>query len=223
MGTVLATDVRRNLAVLELEAVPDGATEAPLAQDSPAPGDSLHALSNPNRLNVLWVYTACAVRQLGRANLGQTTESPDPTVLIVQAPLIEGDGGGPLLNDRAELVGVVTGRTGPQQQVAFCLTLDEVRAFLNENRLRWEPASAAALVQRGDVFIKARQYARPHADFDAAQRLDSHYALAWCEQGRTFYLQGDDDAAVRLRPRRRIGPETCGRLHLARCRPEPQG
>jgi tetratricopeptide (TPR) repeat protein len=195
-GTVLATDARRNLAVLEVEAVPDEATETRFALDSPAPGDSLHALSNPNRLDSLWAYTACAVRQLGRANLGQTKDVPDPAVLIVQAPLIEGDGGGPLLNDRAELVGVVTGRTGPQQQVAFCLTLDEVRAFLNENRLRWEPASAAALVQRGDVFIKARQYARAHADFDAAQRLDSRYAPAWCEQGRTDYLQGDDDAAV---------------------------
>jgi tetratricopeptide (TPR) repeat protein len=196
-GTVLATDVRRNLAVLEVESVPESAVEARFAAESPAPGDPLHALSNPNRLDVLWVYTACAVRQLGRANLGQTKESPDPAVLIVQAPLTEGDGGGPLLNDRAELVGVVTGKTGPQQQVAFGLTLDEVRAFLNENRLRWEPASAAALVQRGVVFLKARQYVRAHADFDAALRLDAHYAPAWSERGRTFYLQGDDDSAVR--------------------------
>ncbi|HBI45149.1 MAG TPA: hypothetical protein DDY78_20170 [Planctomycetales bacterium] len=196
-GTVLAADARRNLAVLELESVPESAVEARFAMDSPVPGDSLHALSNPNRLDVLWVYTACAVRQLARANLGQTTESPDPAVLIVQAPLTEGDGGGPLLNEHAELVGVVTGKTGPQQQVAFGLTLDEVRAFLNENRLRWEPASAAALVQRGVVFLKARQYMRAHADFEAALRLDAHYAPAWCEQGRTFYLQGDDDGAAR--------------------------
>jgi tetratricopeptide (TPR) repeat protein len=196
-GTVLATDARRNLALLELEFVPEGATEARFAAESPTPGDSLHALSNPNRLDVLWVYTACAVRQLGRANLGQTTESPDPAVLIVQAPLTEGDGGGLLLNDRAELVGVVTGKTGPQQQVAFGLTINEVRAFLNENRLRWEPASAAALVHRGVVFLKARQYARAHADFGAALRLDAHYAPAWSERGRTFYLQGDDDSAVR--------------------------
>jgi S1-C subfamily serine protease/Tfp pilus assembly protein PilF len=196
-GTILATDARRNLAVLELESVPESATEVRFAEESPAPGDSLHALSNPYRLDVLWVYTACAVRQLGRANLGQTTEGPDPAVLIVQAPLTEGDGGGPLLNDRAELVGVVTGKTGPQQQVAFCLTLDEVRAFLNENRLRWEPESARALVQRGAVFLKARQFARAHADFEAALRLDAHYAPAWCERGRAFYHQGDDDAAAR--------------------------
>jgi len=194
---VLATDARRNLALLEVESVPESVAEARFVADSPAPGDSLHALSNPNRLDVLWVYTACAVRQLGRANLGQTTEGPDPMVLIVQAPLTEGDGGGPLLNDRAELVGVVTGKTGPQQQVAFCLTLDEMRAFLNENRLRWEPESAAALVQRGEVFLKARQYARAHADFEAALRLDADYAPAWSERGRAFYLQGDDDGAAR--------------------------
>ena len=68
------------------------------------------------------MYTAGSVRQLGRANLGQTMEGPDPAVLVVQAPLTEGEGGGPLLNDRAELVGVVSGKTGPQQEVAFCLT-----------------------------------------------------------------------------------------------------
>ena len=194
--TVLATDARRNLALLEAESVPADAAEVRFAAEPAAPGDALHALSNPNRLDVLWVYTAGRVRQIGRANLGQTTEGPDPAVLVVQAPLTEGDGGGPLLNDRAELVGVVSGKTGPQQEVAFCLTAEEVRSFMDENRLRWGPATAAALVQRGMVFTKARQYARAVADFDAALRLDAKYAPAWAELGHVSYLQGDDAAAI---------------------------
>ncbi len=196
-GAVLVTDARRNLSVVEVETVPTAATDARFAAASPAPGDSLHALTSPNRLDVLWVYTACALRQVGRANLGQTRDGPDPAVLIVQAPLTEGDGGGPLLNDAAELVGVVTGRIGPQQQVAYCLPIDEVRAFLNENRLRWEPASAAALVERGEVFLKARQFARAHADFDAALRLDRRYAPAMSASGHAHYVEGDDNGAIR--------------------------
>ncbi len=197
LGTVLATDCasQPGPAGAGVRAGDRGGGE--VRRGSPAPGDSLHIVDNPNRLDVLWVYTAASVRQRGRVNLGQTMEGPDPDVLIVQAPLADGEGGGPVLNDRGELVGVVSGKTGPQQQVAFCLTAAEVRGFLDENRLRWEPASAAALVQRGDVFLKARQYARAMADFDAALRLDAHYAPALCERGRAEQLQGDDDAAIR--------------------------
>jgi len=195
-GTVLATDPRRNLALLEVESVPADAEEARFAGGPAAPGDSLHILGNPNRMDVLWVYTAGSVRQLGHANLGQTTEGPDPAVLVVQAPLTEGEGGGPLLDDRAELVGVVSGKTGPQQEVAFCLTVDEVRSFMDESRLRWGPASAAALVRRGMVFTKARQYVRAVTDFDAALRLDPNYAPAWAERGHAYYLRGDDDTAI---------------------------
>ena len=195
-GTVLAVDARRNLALLEAGSVPADAADLRFAAESAAPGDALHALGNPNRLDVLWIYTAGRVRQLGRANLGQTMEGPDPAVLVVQAPLTEGDGGGPLLDDRAELVGVVSGKTGPQQQVAFCLMGGEVRSFMDENRLRWGPVSAPALVQRGMVFTKARQSARAVADFDAALRLDAKYAPAWAERGRAFYLQGDDGTAI---------------------------
>ena len=197
LGTVLATDARRNLALLEVASLPETAAEVRFAADDPSPGDSLHVLDSPNRLDVLWVYTAGSVRQLGRINLGQTMDGPDPDVLIVQAPLADGEGGGPVLNDRAELVGVVSGKTGPQQQVAFCLTAGEVRGFIDENRLRWEPDSAPALVQRGDVFLKARQYDRAAADFDAALRLDAHFAPALCERGRAEHLRDDDDAAVR--------------------------
>jgi S1-C subfamily serine protease/lipoprotein NlpI len=196
-GVVLAADARRNLALLELAALPEGAAEVRFADARPAPGDALHALGCPNRLDVLWVYTAGAVRQFARANLGATTDGPDPAVLVTQAPLAAGDGGGPVFDDHGDLVGMVSGKTGPQQQVAFLLTADEVRDFLEENRTRWAPADAAALCRRGAVFTRARQYDRAVADFDAALRLDAKFAPAWAERGRADYLQGDDASAVR--------------------------
>jgi tetratricopeptide (TPR) repeat protein len=196
-GTVLATDPRRNLALLESAFVPDTAAEVHFAEDSPAPGDPLHILDSPNRSDALWIYTAASLRQRGRINLGQTTEGPDPDVLIVQAPLADGEGGGLVLNDRGELVGVVSGRTGPQQQAAYCLAASEVRGFLEENSPRWDPKNVEALIQRGGVFLKARQYALAMADFDAALRIDAHCASALCERGRAEHLQDDDDAAVR--------------------------
>ena len=194
---MLATDARRNLALLELASVPETAAEAKFAAEVPAPGDSLHVLDNPNRLDVLWVYTAASVRQLGRVNLGQTMEGPDPDVLIVQAPLADGEGGGPLLNDRGELVGVVSGKTGPQQQVAFCLTAAEVRGFLDENRLRWEPDSAPALVQRGTCSRRPGSTPAPRPTSTRPCGWTAAMPRPCAERGRAEHLQCDDDAAVR--------------------------
>jgi tetratricopeptide (TPR) repeat protein len=207
-GCVLATDARRNLALLELEAVPEGVVEARLAAGGPAPGDSLHAFSNPARLEVLWAYAAASVRQLGHANLGQSAEGPDPAVVIVQAPFGGGEGGGPLLDQRGEVAGVVSGKTGPQQQVGYALAAGEVAAFVAENRPRWAPASAAEWCRRGALFLQARRYQRARLDFDAAIRLDPRHAPAFSGRGRAYHLEGDDDRAladctraVRLDPR----------------------
>jgi tetratricopeptide (TPR) repeat protein/S1-C subfamily serine protease len=194
-ATVLAADARRNLALLEAAALPVEAVEARLAPSPPVPGDGLHALSCPARGDLLWLYTACFLRQRGHVKLGRTSDGPDPAVLAVQAPLTPGDGGGPVFNDRGDLVGVASGKTGPQQQVAYVLTAEEIRGFLDENRVRWAPA--AALVARAAVFVKARQFDRAIADLDAATQFDSHFAPAVAERGHVRYLQGDDAEAIR--------------------------
>jgi S1-C subfamily serine protease/tetratricopeptide (TPR) repeat protein len=205
---VLATDPRRNLALLELKSLPDGVEEVRFAANQPAPGDAVHSLGNPERLGALWVYTSGSVRQLGRANLGQTADEPDPAILLVQAPVQDGDGGGPLLDDRGEFVGVVSGKGGPQQLVSYCLTAEEVLAFLEEKRPLWSPRDAAELCARGALFTKARQYERAVLDFTAALRADPAYARAFAERGKAYQLQGehdkalaDCDAALKLDPR----------------------
>jgi tetratricopeptide (TPR) repeat protein/S1-C subfamily serine protease len=196
-GCVLATDARRNLALLELSSLPAETVEATFATEAPQPGDALHLLGNPERIEVLWVYTAGWVRQHGHANLGQTTDGPDPSVLVVQAPLGEGDGGGLVLDERGQVVAVITGKSGPQQQVAYCLDAAEARALLRENEARWKPRGTAALCDRGAVFVKARQYDRAIVDYTEALRIDPTSARACSERGRTYLLKGDLIAAVR--------------------------
>jgi tetratricopeptide (TPR) repeat protein/S1-C subfamily serine protease len=207
-GVVLATDARRNLALVEAARVPAASAEAALSAKQPVPGDTLHVLSNPARLDVLWVYAAASVRQADHANLGQTGEGPNPAVLVVQASLVEGEGGGPLLDERGRLVGLVSGKVGPQQQVAYALPLAELKAFIETVRPRAAPASAAEFVRRGLLFIQAHQYERAIQDFSAALRRDPRHAPAWSERGRAHGLLGaldralaDCDRAVRLDPR----------------------
>jgi tetratricopeptide (TPR) repeat protein len=196
VGVVLAKDARRNVALLELESVPDAVREAKLAKAPPAPGEAAHLLGNMARLDLLWLYAGASVRQLGRATLGQASDGPDPAVVIVQAPLSEHDGGGLLLDERGDAAGLVSGKVGPQQQVAYCLAAGEIEAFLTEHGARWDPRTAADLCERGIVFVKARQYERAARDFNDALALDPKCATAYSERGRVRFLQGDLERAL---------------------------
>ncbi len=195
-GCVLAKDLRRNLALLELDSVPDSVREATLAKGAPAPGEAAHLLGNAARLDVLWLYSAASVRQLGNANLGQTSDGPDPAVVVIQAPLTENDGGGLLLDERGTVAGMVSGKVGPQQQVAFCLAVAEIEAFLAEQGKRWQPRTAAELCDRGVLFVKARLYERANRDFTAALEVDPKCATAFSERGHVHYLEGALDGAL---------------------------
>jgi tetratricopeptide (TPR) repeat protein len=196
-GWVLATDARRNLALIELATVPTGVEELHFAAGRPAPGDPVHLLGNPDRAEVLWVYAAGRVRQRGHANLGQTRDGPDPAVLAVQAPLADGEGGGPVLDGRGELVGVIAGKSGPQQLVSYCLEIGEVRDFLAAGRPSWRPGNAAELCERGTRFLGMREYGRAVADFTEALRLDPRCARAFSGRGQARDLAGDCADAVR--------------------------
>jgi tetratricopeptide (TPR) repeat protein len=196
LGVVLYTDPRRNLALLEAAALPEGREALRLAEAPVAPGDPLHGLGNPERLDALWLYSAGWVRQQGKASLGQTAEGPDPEVLLIQAPLNEGEGGGPWLSDRGEVVAVHTGRAAPQQQIVYGLTAAEVKVFLDEARPRWAPRGAAEWIERGLLFVKARQFPRAVQDYSTALEAEPASARACSERGWARQLLGDARQAL---------------------------
>jgi len=195
-ATVLHSDQRRNLALLEAAALPEGMEALRLAETPALPGDALHGLGNPERLDALWLYSAGWVRQHGKANLGQTSEGPEPEVLLIQAPFNEGEGGGPWLNDRGEVTAVHTGRAAPQQLIAYGLSAAEVKAFLEEARPRWAPRGAAEWIERGLLFVKAHQYPRAVQDYSAALEAEPASARACSERGWARQLLGDSRQAL---------------------------
>ena len=131
---VLARDTGRNLALLEIDALPDGTEELPLADSVPDPGDRLHIIGNPNSVESLWVYAAGNVRQLGRTKLDPAAEAKEVGAIVAQLPLSDGDSGGPVFDDRGRLVGVVSGKDAPQQLVGYLLDVAEVKKFLQTTR-----------------------------------------------------------------------------------------
>jgi len=63
-GTVVATDVLRDLALVQVERVPNGIEALALAPQSTDVGQTVHSVGNPGASGALWVYTSGTVRQV---------------------------------------------------------------------------------------------------------------------------------------------------------------
>jgi tetratricopeptide (TPR) repeat protein len=130
-GKVVRCDPRRDLALVELESLPDGVEELTLAGTAPSPGESVHAVGCPGGAAALWVYSYGKVRSVTRARWtdGSRTEHA-ARVVETQLPLNPGDSGGPLVNDRGELVGVNQGGRAHAQMLTVSIEVSEVKRFL---------------------------------------------------------------------------------------------
>ncbi len=190
-GTVLARDPARDLALIRLDSGPARMKPVPLAEAIPKLGDELHAMSHPGGLEFAWVYAAGSVRQRGRVTLDAGEKAPRVAVLVCQLPAQTGSPGGPILNVKGELVGVLSAREGTQM-VGYAATTDEIRAFLDVG-LRDRPARTLAallkqieelpglyasglargLADRAETHRKAGRLAEAKRDCDSAVSLDS--------------------------------------------------
>jgi S1-C subfamily serine protease len=129
-ATVIARDPARDLALLRLDSVPQSARAVPVAANPPAPGDPVHVMNHPGGLEFAWVYASGSIRQRGRAALATDNDAPRVGVNVLQVPGQAQSPGGPVLNDRGELVGVLSAREGAQQ-VGYAAATEDVARFLD--------------------------------------------------------------------------------------------
>ena len=134
-GRVVAVDKTADLALIEVEKVPDDAKGIPLAAASPGPGDAVHSLGNAGKSGALWGYVRGTVRQVYHKKWQAQLEKGhvatfNAKVIETDSPTNPGDSGGPLLNDRGELVGVTQGGATNAQLVSFFVDLSEVKRVL---------------------------------------------------------------------------------------------
>ena len=187
-GGVLASDARRNLALVEAAFIPGDTGEMTLTTDTHKPGERLHLITHPRQLEVLWTYASAHLRQADAVTLGREADGPPPTVLVLQAPLGDREAGGPVLDGKGNLVGLLVGKVGPQQQIGFALAADEIRAFLDEQRPLAHPATPSDRLRRAELFARVHSWRRALEEYDAA---NSFAGRAWAH-----YQLGDDISAI---------------------------
>jgi S1-C subfamily serine protease len=158
-GHVVARDKRHDLALVQLDTVPEGAQALPIAPNGVHPGQTVHSIGNPGASGALWVYTPGKVRQVyhrqWKANDEGRTLTFEAQIVETDSPTNPGDSGGPLVNDRAELVGVTQGGDFNARNVSTFIDLSEIKAFLGvpESRSVKPPESKAA-ARAGALTVK---------------------------------------------------------------------
>ncbi len=140
-GRVIATEKTVDLALIQLDRLPEDATAVPVAPKVPEPGQSVHSIGNTGKSDALWGYVPGKVRQVYKhqwsAQLGSNR------VLRCRGEVVEtdsatnpGDSGGPLLNDKGELIGVTHGGATNAQLLSTFISLTEVQKLLKSEGVK---------------------------------------------------------------------------------------
>jgi S1-C subfamily serine protease len=137
-ATVVEFDSRRDLAVLAVPGLP--ATPIPLGQDL-GRGDPALVAGFPN--DGPFHASAARVRQVIRASGEDIYGQPGAVrkVYSLYVRVQPGNSGGPVLNARGQLVGVVFAKSLDDRATGYALTLDESRATIERGVTESAPVS----------------------------------------------------------------------------------
>jgi S1-C subfamily serine protease len=130
-GTVRARDSAKDLALIELQSVPESAKAVTLAADARL-GGTIHTITNDIPSKLLWNFMSGVVRGVYQraGNPGPATRSV--TVIDAQLLLLP-HSGGPAVNEAGELVGYF-GDLSRNRLLYLAVDVSEVREFLQRNQ-----------------------------------------------------------------------------------------
>ncbi|MBI3411815.1 MAG: HEAT repeat domain-containing protein [Planctomycetes bacterium] len=138
IAKIVAQDDQADLALLQLESLPENAKAMPLAKLSSPPAAPVHSMGNPSAEKTLWRYAQGNVRQV----LPDKWKAINPhtyrmvnyeaTKVTTDTALNPGDSGGPLMNERGCLVGVTHGGDAVLHNTSYCIDVGECRALIEK-------------------------------------------------------------------------------------------
>lgn len=131
IGKVIERDPRRDLALVQLESLPADVEPIKLASRSAGPGQTVHSIGNPATSMAMWLYTSGTVRQVYRREFTlQNQQLVRSHIIETDQPINRGDSGGPVVNDKGELVAVVSAFSKTGNLVSLAIDIRELKALL---------------------------------------------------------------------------------------------
>ncbi|HZN35652.1 MAG TPA: serine protease [Pirellulaceae bacterium] len=137
-GKVLGVDRKRDLALIQLDKLPEKGVKAiTLAADSAKPGEDVESVGNPGSSDALWVYTSGKVRSVYRKQFRTGAGDHDFMVVETTSPINTGDSGGPVVNAAGELIAISQAISPSARLVSYMVDVSEIKLFLTGP---WKPA-----------------------------------------------------------------------------------
>jgi S1-C subfamily serine protease len=144
-GKVLFTEPEKDLAVIQLDKLPPGTPALRIAKEAPGPGDKVHSIGSPGASGALFNYTDGSVKAVYQKRYRSGSGPNDPNAFAIDAKVIEtssstnkGDSGGPLMNNKVELVGVTQGMLigdDASRPISYFIAVEEVREVLKKHKI----------------------------------------------------------------------------------------
>jgi S1-C subfamily serine protease len=135
-GKVVKKAKGQDLAVVELDKVPEDTPALKLAARSASPGQTVYSIGNAGASKARWQIVAGFVRQADHFEwevpVGGKIQSFDADVLYTTSPTNPGDSGGPLVNDRLQLVAVTQGANVKARELSIFIDIGEVQKLLKQ-------------------------------------------------------------------------------------------
>jgi len=169
-GRILGVDRKRDLALIQLDKLPETAKAITLAADSPKPGEEVESVGNPGSSDALWIYTSGTVRSVYKKQFRTGAGDHDFMVVETQSPINTGDSGGPVVNAAGELVAISQAISPSARLVSYSVDVGEVKAFLSGP---WKPAPLPVT----DVLTAA--------ELEFTQHATGHYEIQFEQDDKT--------------------------------------
>ena len=134
-GRVIVMDKKTDLALIRLDAPVRDVEAVRLAAGSPDTGSETHAIGNAGASGALFGYVKGTVRGVYNKRWQAELEPRriaqfEARVIETDSPTNPGDSGGPLLNERGELIGVTQGGDMRAQLVSMFVDISEVKKLM---------------------------------------------------------------------------------------------
>ncbi len=150
-GRVIAKDSTRDLAIIQLPKetmLPANTPALKLAKDSPEASERVHSIGSPGISVALFNYTEGSVKGVGPKEWSVGSLNIKAKVIETNSGTNRGDSGGPLLNEKAELIGVTQGFTSGganSSPVALFIDVTEVKTLLKNSKIKLTTGTSAAV------------------------------------------------------------------------------
>jgi S1-C subfamily serine protease len=131
-ATLVTSNSKKDIAVIQVDELPPGTPELKLADESPEVGDVVHTVGHPGNNPRLWAGNTDEVQKIGRIQIDLDGKQPvDAQVQISKLQIYPGASGSPVLNESGRVVGVISGgkfdKKSGEAKVVMSIDVSEVR------------------------------------------------------------------------------------------------